>query len=129
MKCEFMRWTVLFCLGTSIVGSVVHFLKGNFAAGIGFAVAAIYAIGWIIEMMDCDCERMETETWSGIARKYAEEKLPPYRRNCDRFNTGLPRRDADVAKRAYAKEGCLYQTLVQWLMSPSTEEMDFISGK
>lgn len=60
---------IMFCIGLAMGSAGIHFYKGNIAAGIGFVVAAIYAIGWRIECIVSDSCRMDAEEWEIEAKK------------------------------------------------------------
>lgn len=60
---------IMFCIGCAIGSSCVQFYKGNFAAGIGFLVSCIYAIGWRIECGIAEQERNEAKLWRTTADK------------------------------------------------------------
>lgn len=58
---------IMFCIGLAMGSAGTHFYKGNIAAGIGFVVAAIYAIGWRIECGLVEYERESTKMWKDVA--------------------------------------------------------------
>ena len=58
------NWTkkiVMLCIGLAMGASIAQFCKNNIAAGVGFLVASMYAIGWRIECSIAECEHEHKE--------------------------------------------------------------------
>lgn len=92
---------------------------------------------WCVECPKCKCGTTEyptrekaVDTWNYCCRvdarlketKRGEGKQSEPPRNCDRFNSGDVKKDAQAALEAYLAEGVAgYRAVAEWLLSPVTE--------
>jgi hypothetical protein len=65
-KRKWTRCLVMFCIGTSLGVFGTKAYAGEWEKAVGWLVAAIYAVGWRVEMENADEDRADADYWKNL---------------------------------------------------------------